>query len=159
MKRINNILTHDGYITYLNKIRDAEKNRPFCKHGLQHFFDVARIGYIFVLERNLSIDKETIYAAALLHDIGRWREYKDGTDHALVSGDIAKEILRDCKFGEKEIKHIVQAIKLHRNKNKLYTQLDKVLYESDKVSRPCISCGSRDKCKRFANGEKVKFFV
>ena len=39
----------------------------------------------FIKEHNLSgrlAAKEVIYAAGLLHDIGKWQEYKTGIDHA-----------------------------------------------------------------------------
>ena len=36
-----------------------------------HFLDVARIGTIIALEEGLKIDREWIYAAALLHDCGK----------------------------------------------------------------------------------------
>ena len=34
----------------LTKTQQAEEDREFCKHDLQHFVDVARITYILLLE-------------------------------------------------------------------------------------------------------------
>ncbi len=45
----------------------------YCRHGLEHLLDVARISYIQVLEDGLDYDENVLYAAALLHDIGKGR--------------------------------------------------------------------------------------
>ncbi len=37
--------------------------------------------YIRALEENYPVSKELIYCTALLHDIGRARQYEDGTPH------------------------------------------------------------------------------
>ena len=41
-----------------------------------------------------------IYAAALLHDMGRVRQYRDGTEHHEESARIAARILPECGFSE-----------------------------------------------------------
>ena len=61
----------------MSVITKKELNRKFCCHNIEHSLDVARIGYIMILEQNLNIDKELFYAAALLHDAGRY----SGTPH------------------------------------------------------------------------------
>ena len=71
MDKINEIFLNDKYVKLLNELNELEENRVFCKHGIEHFLDVARIAYIKVLENKLSYSKEVIYAIALLHDIGR----------------------------------------------------------------------------------------
>ncbi len=58
----------------------AEEGRRFCHHDMGHFLDVARLAMIFNLQQGLSVSKEMIYAAALLHDIGRWNSMRTGTD-------------------------------------------------------------------------------
>ena len=93
MERVNKILNHPTYKTLLEELSRLEKDRFFCKHSLEHFLDVARIAYINVLERGLSYKKEIIYAIALLHDIGRVEEYKNGISHDIASVKIAEEIL------------------------------------------------------------------
>ena len=47
----------------------TEKERIFCRHGMEHLLDVARIAYITNLEEGLGIEKDVIYAAGLLHDV------------------------------------------------------------------------------------------
>ena len=42
---------------------------------------MARIAYILNMEQDLGLEKEVIYAAAVLHDIGKYAQYEDGTPH------------------------------------------------------------------------------
>ena len=53
------------------KMKKFEHDREFCCHQITHLLDVARIAYIKNLEAGLGIDKELIYTAAILHDIGK----------------------------------------------------------------------------------------
>ena len=71
MERVNRILKNHTYQDCLQQIYRLEAGRIFCGHDMTHFLDVARLAYIFNLEENLQIEKERIYAAALLHDVGR----------------------------------------------------------------------------------------
>lgn len=155
MIRVNNILEHPKFQQYLNRNAEAEKDRVFCHHNIDHLIAVARIAYIMVLENNLNISKDIIYAAALLHDIGRWKEYKDGTDHAVASAKLALDILEECGFHQEEIQQILSAIKNHRRKEN-NSVLDAIIYRSDKMSRVCSNCSAIVQCKRFENGEKFK---
>ena len=75
MSRIDAIINHHLFISCMEKNLQKEKNREYCKHGLQHCLDVARIAYILNLESKLGLEKEIIYAAALLHDITRSVSY------------------------------------------------------------------------------------
>ena len=63
----------------------SRETRIFCGHDMAHFLDVARLAYLFNLEENLKLEKEEIYTAALLHDVGRFVQYEDGTPHQLAS--------------------------------------------------------------------------
>ena len=65
----------------MEHLAEYEKNRIFCRHGMDHLMDVARIAYIENLEKNCGISKEIIYGAALLHDIGRYLQYTEGIPH------------------------------------------------------------------------------
>ena len=71
MKRIQDIFTHPLYQEQLSLLMDAEKDRIFCRHTVEHFLDVARLMYLYNLEDSAGLEKELIYAAAFLHDIGR----------------------------------------------------------------------------------------
>ena len=76
MTRVNRIRNHPLYRESLHNIEKLEQERIFCGHNAQHLLDTARLAYIENLERNLGISKEMIYAAALLHDIGRGLQYR-----------------------------------------------------------------------------------
>ena len=79
MERVNQILQHTLYQSCRRQIDEKEKDRIFCGHDMGHLLDVARLAWIFNLEANQEISKERIYAAALLHDIGRHIQYENGT--------------------------------------------------------------------------------
>lgn len=143
--RINLILHNKLYRKYLEKNKNCEKNRPFCFHDLDHFLDVARIAYIISLEKHIGIPKDIIYAAALLHDIGRWQQYKYDIPHEKASAELAVEILQISNFNNCEIDFITEAIKSHREGTE-NSELSILLYTSDKLSRKCYSCCAINQC-------------
>ncbi|MPN04809.1 hypothetical protein SDC9_152057 [bioreactor metagenome] len=128
-----------------------EEEREFCKHDIQHFLDTARIAYILNLVKNLGIDKEVIYALGLLHDIGRWKQYEDGTPHNIASFDLSEKILMDSNFNEEERTEIRKAILSHRKKEMELNiveenSLSSIFYIADKLSRSCFNCKSTKEC-------------
>ncbi|MGN0431468.1 MAG: HD domain-containing protein [Lachnospiraceae bacterium] len=147
MERIDKILNHNLFLEYLRLNEEAECDRIFCHHDMVHFLDVARIAWILNLEEKLGLAKEWIYAAALLHDIGRHIQYADGMPHEKASALLAPEILRDCGFDDKETDVIVSAIATHRNKEiAAEASLNGILYRADKASRPCFACKAEKQC-------------
>jgi uncharacterized protein len=144
--RFNLILHNDLYKKSLRKIEAYEKDRIFCRHNIQHFFDVGRIAYIMNLEKELGIKKDIIYAVALLHDIGRWKQYEEGIPHEKASADLAGEILLECGYDVAEIETILGAILSHRKESRGEECLEAVMYKADKLSRSCFSCAAADKC-------------
>jgi HD superfamily phosphodiesterase len=148
MKRITAILQNKRYISALKTIKSHERKRIYCKHDEEHFYNVARIGYILILENNLDISKELFYAAALLHDIGRALEYTEGIPHNKASAGISEEILKQCFFNDQEIKTITEAILMHRENNLTMTlTFSDILYRADKLSRACYNCTAEKDCK------------
>ena len=153
MDRVNKIIKNRDYQKYLNELKKIEKNRKFCRHNLPHFLDVARIASIINLKTNAQIDDEHIYAAALLHDIGRAKADVYNPSHAAVSAKLSEKILRDCCFFELEINYILDAIIRHDDKNfNNVKNLSGILYIADKLSRPCYMCDMKEPC--FWNLEK-----
>ena len=98
MDRVNQIWNHPLYQTELRKLQLLEADREFCRHTPEHFLDVARLAYIRALEENYPVSKELIYCTALLHDIGRARQYEDGTPHDEAGAIIAGQILKELGF-------------------------------------------------------------
>lgn len=147
MNRIDKILNHELFLCHLQANEAAEAQRCFCRHNMEHFLDVARIGMILNLEENMCIEKEWIYAAALLHDLGKHIQYENGTPHEKASAAIVPGILSECDFTEKEVEIIVDAILMHRDFTVAQERnLRGVLYRGDKASRACFACKAEADC-------------
>ena len=147
MNRVDLILKNSKYQEYIDKIKQAEEDRIFCLHNMSHFMDVARIALIFNLKEGLEISKELIYATALLHDVGRFLQYEDGTPHEKASAELAPEILAETGFNKQEQEEILRAIREHRNKDVAKERsLAGIIYRADKISRPCFACEAEKQC-------------
>ncbi|MGN1412201.1 MAG: HD domain-containing protein [Oscillospiraceae bacterium] len=158
MDRFNRILIHQEFKKRINWIENFEKDRIFCHHGLQHLIDTARIGYILSLENDLKIPKDLIYATALLHDIGRYDEYKLGKSHTEVPESTIK-ILQDCGYSNGEINQIVEAIENHRKSPLDIKTLSDVLYKADKLSRMCFDCNAQNECYWSDNKKNHQIYI
>ncbi len=147
MDKISNILNHHLFIEHLKQNMTAEADRRFCRHGMAHFLDVARIGMIMNTEEDLGLSRDLIYGAALLHDIGKHRQYEEGVPHEEAGALIAPVILRDCGFDDNETGVITDAIRQHRNSETAAERnLRGLLYRADKASRPCFFCEAEGEC-------------
>ena len=147
MKRVNLIYNHPVFQEKFQALQEAEKDRKFCKHTLEHFMDVARLMYIDALEHDLSISKELIYATALMHDIGRIDQIEQGTPHEKAGAALCDVILPECGFSAEETEVVKAAILHHRKvsddeKNSFYN----MLYWADKKSRNCFACEMKKEC-------------
>ena len=160
MQRVNSICSHPLWKSCVSKIRDLERERIFCCHDTSHFLDVARIAWIENLEKRLAISREMIYAAAMLHDIGRHMQYMQGVPHDEGSVSIASDILKDSGFDEKEQAEILSAIRMHRNPDAASRDdLAGIIYRADKKSRICAFCSASDKCNWPESKKNMKITV
>lgn len=158
MQRVDNILGNATYRELMDVIRIKEKDRIFCCHGLDHCLDVARIAYIISLEAAESrldpeqpeqkgyIAREIIYAAALLHDVGRADPEETGLEHHILSVRFAKKILQQSGFGDAEQAMICEAIGSHNTDGAEKNGLAYILYKADKLSRNCFDCAASGQC-------------
>lgn len=146
MERVDKVMKHPAFRENMEKIEKAEIDRFFCRHGLNHALDVARIFYILVLEEGISVDKELVYATALLHDIGRYEQYENGTPHNEAGAKLAGEIMASCGFSEDECAMAVNAIKGHRRDSDDSDMFGHLLYKADKLSRDCYQCEAEPEC-------------
>ena len=150
MKKVNAILAHPLYRECYARLEELEKDRIFCRHQMTHLLDVARIAYISNMEQGLGIEKEVIYAAALLHDIGKYVQYEDGTPHEQSGEKIASEILGSLSetdaFSVEENRMILTAIRGHRKLRENPEPLEWLLYTGDKASRMCFACPAEGEC-------------
>lgn len=153
MARVNQLIEHQDFISYQRKIDQIEIERKFCRHGFEHGLNVARIAYAYILEQgDRELDKEVVYAAALLHDIGRWVEYQNGEDHAVVSARLARPLLEDCKFGVAEVDLITEGIREHRQHSaKALSRLGQALALADEWARDCRNCPAQKECYKFSS--------
>lgn len=147
MTHVHTLLNHARFRAAFAKIEAQETTRRFCRHGLDHALDVARITWILVLENARSFDKETVYLAALLHDIGR---AEDDANHDQASVRLARTLLADCGLSEEDMHPIIAAIGSHRKKNTAIdpatANLGDLLALADKKSRPCYHCAAANDC-------------
>lgn len=147
MRRVNRILANPLFLQHMAQNEAAERDRIFCRHDMGHLLDVARIAMILNLEEGLGLEKEILYGAALLHDIGRHEQYENAAPHEEAGARIAPQILKECGYNEKETGVIVNAIRLHRTKSVAdKDDLNGVLYRADKMSRPCFCCKAEGRC-------------
>lgn len=166
MKRAELLVNDPLYKEYITRNYNEEIQPKFCQHDFRHHLDVARIAYILVLERNdlnyfikegqLSgklAAKEVIYAAGLLHDIGKWQEYNTGVDHAVYGARLARDILPRAFFNPNEVEIICRAIYEHRNISRDMSFLGERLYRADNLSRVCTECDYRNQCPKIRNKE------
>ncbi|MHB8172474.1 MAG: HD domain-containing protein [Thermincolia bacterium] len=159
MKRISRILTDEDFQEFMALNEAKETGRQFCNHDLKHVIDVARVAYTLFIEDclagkepaknyfpSLTEAKEVVYAAGLLHDIGRWCEYDRGEDHALVGGVLAPPILVRAGFSPQEQNIISRAIEEHRKAGDEASFMGKILFKADKMVRLCCYCQARQDC-------------
>ncbi len=162
MERIAAIGESDPFIRCLAGIDAAEGDRIFCRHGLSHLLDVARIAWILNLERGCGLHRDVVYAAALLHDIGRAAQYQTGEPHDEAGVRIASEILdglpRGLRFDAFERAAILAAVGGHRGsrigcpggpdggEGHAPHALSRLIKEADDRSRACYACAAREAC-------------
>lgn len=147
MERVHRIQSHPLFQTLWKNLQEAEKTRVFCRHTMEHFLDVARLMYIYALEDGAKLRKDVIYAAALLHDIGRYEQLVSGTPHDIAGARLAGEIMQDCGFTAEEIQSVQGAVSEHRKQDAAGTEaLSTYLYLADKQSRLCFACPVREAC-------------
>lgn len=154
MERVNRIWNHPQYQENFRLLLSMEADRKFCRHGLSHCLDVARLTCLYEWEAGRKPEKELIYAAALLHDLGRGREYLDQIPHEQASLALAERILPDCGYSIEEQQLILEWIGSHRGKQKRDGAAAS-FYRADKASRNCFACPAEPEC-HWEKGKKNK---
>lgn len=147
MNIVENLLNHPNFRAAIDTIEKNEVTRIFCRHGLDHCLDVARITWILSLENARPFDKETIYLAALLHDLGR---SVDNANHDKESMRLAAQLLPECGADATRTADILTAIGAHREKQAeidcTQASLGELLAYADHKSRPCYRCPAVKDC-------------
>ena len=145
MDSVNDILRHPVFSEHLTRLDTLEQTRYFCRHGLPHLLDVARMMWIAALERQLPLSREVVYATALLHDLGRVEQIEEGIPHHQASAQLVARILPDAGFNDAEIALIQAAIASHRSDGG-ENNLGQLLYWADKKCRVCWMCPTKEEC-------------
>ncbi len=80
-------------------------------------------------------DLPTIWAAIALHDIGQEQERRYGGDHALISAEMAADLLTNTPFPQASIPAVQQAIRDHRMTGGAipHSLEGRILYDADKI--------------------------
>lgn len=146
MERYNRIIQNEIFSSLMNRLDKLEADRKFCNHDLTHLLDVSRIAYIMALENKLDLSKDVIYAAGLLHDIGRVAEYEKEEEHQTAGATAAGRIMEKCGYSQEEINAVKDAITGHREERD-GSLLNNLLYTADKLSRNCFCCKAYKECK------------
>lgn len=145
--RYEQIQLDSEYQNLLSEIEDLEKERVYCKHDLAHFMDVARIASLIWIEEGSSVElnKDIIYAAALLHDIGRVIEYNEGISH-----DEGNRTKRTSRISLRNI--ILQCLRHYSRNKRRPTSIRCTIWRSSRNSRTIIvpRRGSKALRERFA---------
>lgn len=148
MDKYISILNNLVYITHINRCRELETDRKFCRHDMNHFLDVARIAMLISISEGIELDKDLIYSTALLHDIGRDEEYAKGIPHEEASAKIAEDILKEVGYDLEDRGVIIDAILNHGNSEvKGERSLRGIIYRADKLGRKCYDCPAKDECR------------
>ncbi|MCI5624109.1 MULTISPECIES: HD domain-containing protein [Anaerostipes] len=146
MERFQKIIWNKRYKEEYEKLQNLEQGRQFCGHDMNHFLAVARLCYIFSLERNENLSKDIIYGTAFLHDLGRTVQYEKGISHEEAGAELAEIILKECDYEPEEIKVITEVIRNHRTGASEDHSFAEMFYLADKLSRDCIHCKARKDC-------------
>ena len=120
-------------------------NKEIMRHGQVTSY----ILYKMMDYEHIYTDQETIdfVMIALLHDIGRHRQYLEGIPHEQGSAALAQTILTDCGYSPAEQEEIVSAILRHRlPETGAQNDLAGLLFRADKASRLCMFCGAAEAC-------------
>ncbi|MDE6035326.1 MAG: HD domain-containing protein [Ruminococcus sp.] len=142
----NRILENLLYRQELQKLEELEKDRIFCRHGIEHSFDTARIAIILCRENGIEINPDIIYSSALLHDLGRSQEYTEKIPHHTAGVCIANKILDDIDCPDDIKKSVLRIIGNHRNPDNDPSTPEYIFYTADKKSRLCFMCPARNEC-------------
>lgn len=149
MENTNIIYRLEKVQAYLEDLKNIEEDRLYCRHDIYHFLTTGRIAYILTLENGLDVSRDLVYTTALLHDLSKAVEDREGLSHSKYSARLAEDILDHTNFSKGEKDLIIQAIRDHSGwdpEPKLDTFPDIFRY-ADNLSRDCYNCTMADSCK------------
>jgi len=104
----------DFCLMWKEKILDIVKDFKHPAWGISHFNRIYDLSLELAKAQNLEVDDDSLYVAAILHDIGAFEPYRQkGKDHSDVSIEKCDEILRTTDFPSEKIPLVKNIIKSH----------------------------------------------
>ena len=105
-----NLLLDEDVIQEIEKFARKHSDDSF-DHGWPHVIRVLHLA-----EKIAKMENANIYivrTSALLHDIGRMYEMRQNKNHAIISAEMAKDLLDSLNVCENCVEEVVHAIKAH----------------------------------------------
>lgn len=147
MPLVEKLISNPLFNRKIQQIEAFEKERSFCCHGWEHCMAVARAAALMNEEQKLGFSKQTLYALALVHDLGRAEQYAGGIPHEEAGVETAHRLLVESGFEKKEIEQMLGAILHHRQEEPDMDELTHLLVRADKQTRLCFACEAKEACK------------
>jgi HD superfamily phosphodiesterase len=133
---------YTGILDYKTKLMNVEKLKKFITdkfktelsdkltyHGIHHTESVLKNCQFYAGELNISEnDAFLLYTAALMHDIGFTKTYDNHEEASVI---IAKKILPEWNYSEKDIETIIGIIMATKIPQRPGTILEKIIGDSD----------------------------
>jgi len=121
----------------LKNIAEKEMQEASSAHDINHVMRVYNL-CLYLAKDEPDVDLDVLKTSILLHDIARVKEDKDDsgkTDHAVLSAEMAEEILREFNYSERKIEQIKHCIVAHRFRGDIEprTKEAKILFDADKL--------------------------
>jgi len=122
----------------LQKIKEIVKNElSSSHHDIEHIERVYNL-CLHLAKHESNVDLKILKAAALLHDIARFKEFQDKTgkiEHATLGAEMAEKVLKTLDYSRDKIEQIKHCIIVHRYRRnrKPRTIEAKILFDADKL--------------------------
>ena len=126
MPRLDAIWADEVYQREYRRLEELEQTRVFCRHGIRHLMDTARIMWALNLERACGLSQDVVYAAALLHDIGKALDHEIEGSHVQIGVEVARKY--------KENPAVIHAIEAHHGDVEPKTPLAFIVMAADAIS-------------------------
>jgi uncharacterized protein len=124
----------------LKAIVEKEMKGASPAHDIDHVMRVYNL-CLKLSKHYPSVDLEVLKTAALLHDVARLREDKNGhshslrVDHAVLGAEMSSAILMKLGYSDERIEQVTHCIRVHRfrGENQPFTMEAKILSDADKL--------------------------
>jgi len=122
----------------LKKIVEGKMKGASPAHDISHVMRVYNM-CLHLAKHETDVDLDILKTAALLHDIARTKEDKEGhhanVDHAILGADMCETILKKLGYPREKIEQIKHCVITHRFRSRIEprTKEAKILSDADKL--------------------------